>query len=470
MRFSRIPVSIVVAGASLLIVMAGAVVFGASDQARRLADSALELSKSERVLTAASVMRSDLGITITLIEAGNAKLATGESAAEALVSAGAASRAFMEQATEIDRMSTALDFGAELPVVQRDWERVRTAGEHASVDELEANTDALLRSVQAITDQVVDRRQVLANEVAAEGGSAGDLARVASFTVALIGPALALWGYRSISRNRLERVRREEELRRREEVASAKEGLIAGLSHELRTPLTAITGFAATIMETLHGPPSPEERDLIRELSGTVHSQSNELSRMVEDLLATMRLGDGLMSTLPSPVKITRAVDTAVAGFGDDGWIVHMELEEASIAADPLQLRHVLRNLLSNAIRHGDGRRIVRGEILDDVYTLEIVDHGAGLPEGVDPGATFAHGGYDPLVTGSVGMGLSVAYNLAALMNTEIRYQRIDGQTVFSLDFPVAQPKTISDVDRERRESEDSTGSRPLSEVSPGLS
>ncbi len=442
----------VMAGASLLVVMTGAMVFGSSDQARRLADSATRLSQAERVLTAAAVTRADLAITVTLIEAGNANLASGESAADALTSTGTAAAAFIHQAEVLDTGSAEIDLATEILLVKRNWETVRDAGEAASVPDLDEQTRTFLASIEHITDQVRVLRGDLARDVAAEGGAAGDFARVASFTVALVAPALALFVYRRLTRGRIDRLRREEALRRREEVASAKESLIAGLSHELRTPLTAITGFAAAMMETLHGPSGDQDRALLQELSGTVHSQSNELSRMVEDLLATMRLGDGLMSTRPTVISAEKAVENVLEGFGDEGRAVQVEMDDGHVSADPLQLKHVMRNLISNAIRHGDGRRMVVGMEVEGAYRISVVDHGDGIAEGIDPDASFAHGGHTPLITGSIGIGLSVAYNLAALMGTEMHYAREGDMTVFWFDLPIAQPKTVADIAGERRD------------------
>jgi two-component system sensor histidine kinase ChiS len=106
--------------------------------------------------------------------------------------------------------------------------------------------------------------------------------------------------------------------------------------------------------------------------------------------------------------------------------------------ADPRRVRQILRNLLTNAQRYGGPRRrVITGSLLDRVW-LEVRDNGTGIP-GEEASSIF-----EPYVTGnsgvtgSVGLGLAVARQLAELMSGSLEYERSAGETVFRLLLPMA--------------------------------
>jgi signal transduction histidine kinase len=86
----------------------------------------------------------------------------------------------------------------------------------------------------------------------------------------------------------------------------------------------------------------------------------------------------------------------------------------------------------------------VIGRVIGDEYELAIVDDGPGVPEALKERMfdRFVHRGSEPLVAGSLGLGLSIARALTELMGGRLRYERSDGLTKFLLTFPLsAQPQ-----------------------------
>ncbi|HEV7223894.1 MAG TPA: ATP-binding protein [Pirellulales bacterium] len=114
--------------------------------------------------------------------------------------------------------------------------------------------------------------------------------------------------------------------------------------------------------------------------------------------------------------------------------------EEASrghLMADPEQLRHVLMNLVLNAIEAagaGGWVRVEFGDERDGHCRLRVLDSGAGPP------ADFVERLFEPFSTTKpegVGLGLAVARQVAELHGGSLNFARFDGATCFELSLPV---------------------------------
>jgi signal transduction histidine kinase len=126
--------------------------------------------------------------------------------------------------------------------------------------------------------------------------------------------------------------------------------------------------------------------------------------------------------------------------FAQQGAELIQSIEDAAIWVDGLQFRQILRNLVANARRHGGKRIAVVGRIVGDRYELAVVDDGPGVPEALRARMfeRFVHRGSEPLLAGSLGLGLSIARSLADLMGGDLRYERADGLTRFVLSVPLS--------------------------------
>lgn len=216
----------------------------------------------------------------------------------------------------------------------------------------------------------------------------------------------------------------------------ARDQFVASVSHELRTPLTAIMGLASELW-TDHGSLDQAETG---ELLGLIAEQSAELSHIIEDLLVAARADAGNLVIKPELINLEAEAAGVVAEIGRsaDGTTIGTALESAEAWADPVRVRQIIRNLLTNAIRYGGDEIIVRAEIDGLRAALIVSDDGDGVPaEAVDQifqpyqRAHNARG-----TTESVGLGLAVARSLAQLMGGDLTYRRTDGRTEFVLALP----------------------------------
>lgn len=126
---------------------------------------------------------------------------------------------------------------------------------------------------------------------------------------------------------------------------------------------------------------------------------------------------------------------------------LQIDSRELWVKGDRDRIVHITRNLLSNAIAHGGPN--IRVVVLkrEGRGTFVIADDGPGIPS--DTSDTlfepFVNEGSRALITGSLGMGLAVARELAREMEGDLTLERtVDGWTCFSLSLPMGVPADLA--------------------------
>jgi len=231
--------------------------------------------------------------------------------------------------------------------------------------------------------------------------------------------------------------------RRLERLIADKDRFVASVSHELRTPLAAVYGMSDELATNWDRFETAE----LQELVGVVAEQAAELTSIVEDLLVVANLESGKVAINPEVVSLNRMVDAAWSECRlscpqlDDHEIAG---PETSAFADPVRVRQIVRNLLTNAVRYGGDRISVKvaaeaHQFADRVRPyIEVIDNGVGIPlehrESVfDP--YFQASGSEG-VLGSLGLGLAISRELARLMGGDLTYRYAKGESVFRLELP----------------------------------
>jgi signal transduction histidine kinase len=226
-------------------------------------------------------------------------------------------------------------------------------------------------------------------------------------------------------------VRATEQLR---ELVKSKDEFVATVSHELRTPLTAVVGFA----NELRGRLPSMEREEVAAFIDLIDEQATEVGDLVEDLLVASRADHGQVPVERVALELWEQVDSVLRGRRI-GKVVDLQRNgEVKVFADPIRVRQVIRNLLTNADRYGGERIMVRVRSADDMWILDACDDGPGVPESH---RAFIFEPYQRAHqvegrTDSVGLGLTVSRHLARLMDGELTYSRTGEWSVFSLALP----------------------------------
>ena len=203
----------------------------------------------------------------------------------------------------------------------------------------------------------------------------------------------------------------------------ARDAFLGMLSHELRTPITTIYA-GSKLLARDRGLP-PETRAGIFE---DIHSEAERLHRLVEDVVALTRFGEGALEVGTEPVLLQRilpAVARSEAGRWPGGTIdIRLESNLPPVAGDATYVEQVVRNLLANAMKYGatgEPATIVASEG-DEEVEVRVLDEGPGFPEGE---ANLLFGLYyrSPAVSRKVsgsGIGLYVCARLIDAMGGRV--------------------------------------------------
>lgn len=231
------------------------------------------------------------------------------------------------------------------------------------------------------------------------------------------------------------------------ELDRLKTQFLANMSHELRTPLNSIIGFSKVILNRIDGPITTEqEEDLM-----AIHSSGQHLLSLINDILDLAKIEAGKMALAFEAVdleEMTRSVHATCRGLVKDKEIElvwEIEPELPLIQADPVRLRQILLNFLSNAAKFTEKGRIglaIKRHGKDKVL-VNVSDTGVGIPEN-DFGKLFE--AFEQLDAtparnhGGTGLGLPITRRLIDMHQGELWVESEVGQgTTFSFLLPIRQ-------------------------------
>ena len=126
--------------------------------------------------------------------------------------------------------------------------------------------------------------------------------------------------------------------------------LTADLAHQLRTPIASIRATVEAVREGV----LPTDEETLE----TLGSQSNRLSRLVDDLEVVSRAEERQLLLAPAPVAVADLVQAAVAASRENYRMAGVQLSASvasatpAVSVDPDRIQEVLGNLLDNALRH----------------------------------------------------------------------------------------------------------------------
>jgi len=196
--------------------------------------------------------------------------------------------------------------------------------------------------------------------------------------------------------------------------------LMADIAHELRTPLTVMQGKLEGLIDGVYRPDANQLTQLLEE--------THVLSRLVEDLRTLALSESGALKLQRESIDLGDLARDVVRAFAADAAARQVTLtidapaDLAPIDVDPLRIREVLTNLLSNALRHTPphGSIDVRlAQASDGGLSVEVRDTGRGMT------AEEIARAFDRFYKGSdsrgTGLGLTIARSLVAAHGGEIR-------------------------------------------------
>jgi len=213
---------------------------------------------------------------------------------------------------------------------------------------------------------------------------------------------------------------------------------VADASHELRTPLAAIRGYTELTQRM------GDDAEAVAHAMSRVASETERITRLVEDLLLLARLDSGRPLERES-VDLTRlavdAVSDAHVAGPDHQWELDLPPEPVMVPGDAARLHQVLTNLLANARIHTGAGTIVTTRLsTEPTHTLlQVIDNGPGIPKALQSEVfeRFARGDTSrSRKGGSTGLGLAIVSAVVRAHNGTITVNSSPGHTEFAVRLP----------------------------------
>ena len=208
----------------------------------------------------------------------------------------------------------------------------------------------------------------------------------------------------------------EEQIHRLEDLSAVQQRFVADVSHELRTPLTTIRMAADVLFEgrEKYDPATARSAELLQ-------TQLDRFETLLVDLLEISRHDAGVavleIDSVNLATLVSRAIEatTPLADRYGSELILTRDPEEGdfTVAADARRIDRVLRNLLDNAIEHGEGAPIdIRIAASSSAVAITVRDYGVGLTPQAAAHVFDRFWRADPArarTTGGTGLGLAIA-------------------------------------------------------------
>ena len=209
---------------------------------------------------------------------------------------------------------------------------------------------------------------------------------------------------------------------------------LRSVSHNLRTPLTAVLGFAELLQSDTGAMSESERADFVT----TIVSQAVVMSDVLEVLLVGAKAESGLLNVARVPVNLGAQLAQAVERTRTDTRVALQVEGTATALADPGHVRQIIRHSLLTAELRDPPNILVRLSDHNDPALLTVISDGPGLPAEDRPRvfAPFEVPHRDEVQPDLLGLGLSVARQLAQLMDGNLSYQHRHAHSTITLSLP----------------------------------
>jgi two-component system sensor histidine kinase SenX3 len=238
-----------------------------------------------------------------------------------------------------------------------------------------------------------------------------------------------------------------EDRTRERQVEAVRRDFVANVSHELKTPVGAIRLLAEAVHDAADDP------EAVQRFSGRMITESDRLSRLVQQIIELSRLQAHEPVDQPLTVQVDDVVKTAVDTSAIDAdarriTVLSGGVEGLEVFGSGEQITAAVSNLVANAVAYSEegSTVMVATKGLPDTVEISVVDQGIGIPEDEVDRIFERFYRVDPArhrSTGGTGLGLSIVKHVAATHGGDIRVWSVEGQgSTFTLTLPRKKQET----------------------------
>ena len=239
----------------------------------------------------------------------------------------------------------------------------------------------------------------------------------------------------------------------------AKSTFLAVMSHEIRTPLNGVLGM----LELLSMTSLDDEQ---RRTLSVVRESGNSLQRIIDDILDFSKIEAGKLEISPEPSSIAEVVESTcniyAGNASSKGLLLKCDVDariSPALVVDPLRLRQILNNLVSNAIKFSSRGTIEIEARLEGRHEKEETVRFAVADRGIGMSAEMQARLFQPFVQagagtartfGGTGLGLTISRRLAGMMGGSIEVESEIGKgttMILTLMLAVADPTELQKTD-----------------------
>ncbi|MBI1385207.1 MAG: sensor histidine kinase [Rhizobiales bacterium] len=225
-----------------------------------------------------------------------------------------------------------------------------------------------------------------------------------------------------------------------------KSEFIANMSHELRTPLNTIIGFSRLLMDAEKRPMDVKR---VVEYAGMVNTAAEHLLAIINDILDISKIQSGRFVLDRREVSMVETLDSCLAFFSLTAKDANVKLvrqiapELPMVLGEPLKLKQIFVNLISNAIKftpEGGEVRVAATVLSDGAVRISISDTGIGMTEDEIKVAVTPFGQVDGSLSRKhegTGLGLPISKAFAELHGATFEIASVkDRGTTISVTMP----------------------------------
>ncbi len=233
-----------------------------------------------------------------------------------------------------------------------------------------------------------------------------------------------------------------------------KSRLMGIVSHDLKNPLISIRGLSEFLADEMPGPLNQDQATMIQ----SVLSASGNMLSLVDDLLdySLTEHRDERNELAPGSLAEVVRNSTNLLRFNASRKNINIKIKngdlKTNILFDQRQIRRVIDNLVSNAIKFSPPQTNVEINLLNggDTVRCEVSDEGPGIPESEREKIFKAFGTTSVKPTGgemSTGLGLSICKKIIEAHGGSISFRnRLEGGCLFAFSLPIMAPVKEEEV------------------------